>query len=75
MLQPTPAFDKPLTEAEKAFATMTDKPGYDVLVRRLNQLMEERMADLIEKVWGWPHHRGTRVNSRRSLENGHGKSD
>jgi len=89
-LQPTPAFDKPLTEAEKPFATMTDKPGYRMLVQKLtalrdrdnlpvyslgdvfqntkeqvyedhihvndlgNQLMAERIAELIEKVWGWP---------------------
>jgi hypothetical protein len=102
LLQPTPAFGKLLTEEERPFAEMTNKPAYDAVVRHLtglrekhglpvfslgevfkdtreriykdhihvndlgNRLMAERVADLIEQVWGWPRHRaaGARPASR-----------
>lgn len=93
LIQPTPAFGKPLTREEQLFAEKTNKPDYLKLRKHLvdfakrarlpvhdladvfadtkepiykdaihvndlgNQLMAERVADLIEHVWGWPRHR------------------
>jgi hypothetical protein len=93
LIQPTPAFEKPLTTEERLFAEKTNKPDYLKLRRHLidfakrarvpvhdladvfantkepiykdaihvndlgNRLMAERVADLIEHVWGWPRHR------------------
>jgi hypothetical protein len=41
LLQPTPAFGKPLAEEERPFATMTNKPAYEALVRHLTGLREK----------------------------------
>jgi len=101
LLQPTPAYDKPLTAEEKKFVEGTNRPAYDAIIRQFdglrinsglpaysllnvfhatpaqvyldsvhvnhlgNELIAERIADLIEKVWGWPRRRTPLVDQIR----------
>jgi len=90
LIQPTPAFDKRLTEHEQPFALQTHRDAYEKMTNYLvglrqtdnlpvyslldvfkdtdadiykdaahvnelgNQIMAQRIADLIESAWGWP---------------------